>query len=500
MYPLKTLPERELPFMNTPYLSQFYAFFFLLLFPLFLIPVILELWIWFACRSWHGTATATITEIKKDYRSRGRYGLFKHWFEFPVITYQVEDSTYTKEYPHAHKPLGTYQVGQKLPILYNEKYPKEFIIQGEYSDTNIFSCLFLGPIACIIFLFVVGSYYADYYLGTHELLFEKQTWEDLGASVSGFSDWDYYSTWDSDCTRRLENEIEETLLHFRQIDKKIEEKKGTKSYNDYRRQYGEAADRASRNLADTYAQCISEFLIKCHLDGEEDVIWQSAYAEFLRQLCPQSAPKSGPYSMEELAFMMDIVAAAQQSDLDRRFDPEESIGLFLAVSSLQFHSAAEIFSYNSSIKEKILLGSPYFIPPYLEEVSWYQEYVQRHYDEQHPDAYPPIDPDPVYEVYFYTIEQYLSTGSFQAALWNGSVFAHDQILSRQKADPSLKKLDRYQDRNNPLHGFDPKADPDSYFNSGKDCEDFSPLYLYRRYQSYINYFESRHQKFSEKWK
>ena len=138
--------------------------------------------------------------------------------------------------------------------------------------------------------------------------------------------------------------------------------------------------------------------------------------------------------------------------------------------------------------------------PILEEVSWYQEYVQRHYDEQHPDAYPPIDPDPVYEVYFYTIEQYLSTGSFQAALWNGSVFAHDQILSRQKADPSLKKLDRYQDRNNPLHGFDPKADPDSYFNSGKDCEDFSPLYLYRRYQSYINYFESRHQKFSEKWK
>ena len=206
--------------MNTPYLSQFYAFFFLLLFPMFLIPVILELWIWFACRSWHGTATATITEIKKDYRSRGRYGLFKHWFEFPVITYQVEDSTYTKEYPHAHKPLGTYQVGQKLPILYNEKYPKEFIIQGEYSDTNIFSCLFLGPIACIIFLFVVGSYYADYYLGTHELLFEKQTWEDLGASVSDFSDWDYYSTWDSDCTRRLENEIEETLLHFRQIDKK----------------------------------------------------------------------------------------------------------------------------------------------------------------------------------------------------------------------------------------------------------------------------------------
>ena len=96
MYPLKTLPERELPFMNTPYLSQFYAFFFLLLFPMFLIPVILELWIWFACRCWHGTATATITEIKKDYRSRGRYGLFKHLFEFPVITYQVEDSTYTK--------------------------------------------------------------------------------------------------------------------------------------------------------------------------------------------------------------------------------------------------------------------------------------------------------------------------------------------------------------------------------------------------------------------
>ena len=169
--------------------------------------------------------------------------------------------------------------------------------------------------------------FAHYYLGTHELLFERETWESLISSFPYETEEYNFSVWDDRDTGALERYMEETILHFRQIDEKIEAKKRGKSYRDYRSKYEDAAKGVSRDLADLCSQCIAQFSIQCGLKGEKAAIWKSVYAEFLRQICPEAAPPAGVYSMEEALFMMAAVGDARSLNLSWRDAPEENIGL-----------------------------------------------------------------------------------------------------------------------------------------------------------------------------
>ncbi len=146
--------------------------------------------------------------------------------EIPVITYQVGDAVYTEEYSHAEQRAGFYTVSQEIPILYNEAHPKEFIFEGEYSNSDIFSCLIAEPVVCLVMLCLAVYGYANYYLGTHELLFEKETWETLASPFPYKMDNHDFSWWRDDNTDTLEEYIEEAILHFRQLDERIGQEQG----------------------------------------------------------------------------------------------------------------------------------------------------------------------------------------------------------------------------------------------------------------------------------
>ena len=485
--------------MKDPYQSLLMALVLTLLFPYFLISAILEASIWFASKSWRGRAVATVKDLKKVYHFKGRT-YYKEWFEIPVITYQVGDAVYTEEYSHAEQRAGFYTVSQEIPILYNEAHPKEFIFEGEYSNSDIFSCLIAEPVVCLVMLCLAVYGYANYYLGTHELLFEKETWETLASPFPYKMDNHDFSWWRDDNTDTLEEYIEEAILHFRQLDERIGQEQGGRAYDDYRGRYEKAAKDASRDLADLCSQCIAQFSIQCGLKGEEAAIWKSVYAEFLRQICPEAAPPAGVYSMEEALFMMAAVGDARSLNLSWRDAPEENIGLFLAASCAGRHSVAEMFSYEPSVKDKIVQGFSGFIPLYMEEVNGYLEYRPGYGDSGSKDAYPPLDPDPVYAVYDYTMEQYFDTGSFETALWEGAVFAHAHLLSRLEANPGLGKLERFQDENNFFAEFDPQKGPDFYFSEEREYRPDSLRQLYHSWEWCAIDAEGRRQRFSEQWK
>ncbi len=204
--------------------------------------------------------------------------------------------------------------------------------------------------------------------------------------------------------------------------------------------------------------------------------------------------------MEEALFMMAAVGDARSLNLSWRDAPEENIGLFLAASCAGRHSVAEMFSYEPSVKDKIVQGFSGFIPLYMEEVNGYLEYRPGYGDSGSKDAYPPLDPDPVYAVYDYTMEQYFDTGSFETALWEGAVFAHAHLLSRLEANPGLGKLERFQDENNFFAEFDPQKGPDFYFSEEREYRPDSLRQLYYSWEWCAIDAEGRRQRFSEQWK
>ncbi|NBI73292.1 hypothetical protein D3Z50_20040 [Clostridiaceae bacterium] len=480
--------------MKNPYEAWVIAAVLIVLFPYILLSTILEISIWIASKSWHGRLSATVKEIKRVRRSRGR-GRGEEWFEIPIITYQVGDTTYTEEYSHAEKREGFYLAGQEIPILYNETNPKEFIIEGEYSDSDRFSCFIAGPVTCLVVLVIAADCFGSYYLSTHELLSEKETWQELDSAFIYHRDEFDFSLWDAHNMDALEERIEKTILHFRQIDKNIEQNWEKREYNDYRTRYVKAATRASRDLADFCSQCMSQFLLRCNLKEEDDAVWKSVYAGFLRQVCPGTSPPAGVYSMEEVLFIMETVAELQSSGWDRQNDPEESIGLYLAASCAGRHFTAVMLSYEASIKDMIVQEHSGFIPAYIEGVNEYLECRPRYGDNGSRDAYAPFDPESVYAVYDYTMERYFETGSFETALWDGAVFAQAHLRSRLQAHPDLGKLERLQDEHNFFADFDPQKGPDFYFHEDKEYRFDSLYYLYDCWEWCILNAQSRHLMF-----
>ncbi|NBI69990.1 hypothetical protein D3Z50_02685 [Clostridiaceae bacterium] len=459
--------------------------------PFMFTSAIMDLKLWISSRVWHGRVISTVEEVKKDYHLELR-PYRKKWFEFPVITYRVGDTVYKKECPGSERAVGFYTAGQQIPILYNEQSPEECMFEGQFSSIGSRIWLFVYPFICLLTLILAVDCCAEDAFNSHETRYEglygEKTWRDLAFSFDGGTNGCDYSGWNSDDACSLERNIREAILHFRRINEKTEKKLGKRSYRKYRDKYEEAAICASRKLADIYSQCISQFLVRCGLDGEETRIWRSAYSEFLRQICPDAAPDAGVYSMEELTFMMRIVSAARDYDFKKRSDPEESIGLFLAASCAGLHHTADILSFEPSIKEKILRGFDGFLPRYIEDVNEYLKCVPR------------LEPEPVYAVYSYTVKRYLDTGSFETALWDGSVFAHEQLLSRLQEHPDLEKTARFQDNRNPFSDFNPEAGSKYYFHHTTQYGKDSPPYLYHAWENNLEFYLERHKEFFEGWR
>ena len=95
------------------------------------------------------------------------------------------------------------------------------------------------------------------------------------------------------------------------------------------------------------------------------------------------------------------------------------------------------------------------------------------------ERYTRLNLDAVRSVYEYMTDRYQETGSYEDALWESSVFAHEQIISRMQADPTLKGLARYEPENNPLSGFDVREGREAYLNSrGYEVYRSPQYYLY----------------------
>ncbi len=432
---------------------------FLILFPF----TISKIRIWIQSKRWRGCAEGKVEEVIKRYYRR-RKELVGKWYEYPVISYQVGDTTYREEYPHARKELGFYTRHKRLPIRYNEHKPEEFIIQGEYSDYDVIQWLLyflVMPAFCIAAAGFFAHDMVSLYHST-QTLYDEEIGQDLG---DPFSQYKFLP----DLFRKfgyidgLENQVEATVRRFRQKAELLEEMKreGDGRYQEYCIRYERTADRASRQLADIYAASLSLCFPESELEEEKELIWQSVYSDYMRQICPQAAPGEGVYTLKELSSLMEIMSRMVAPYWWR--GPEECMGLTLATSYAELHSAVSRLSCNPRIKEKIEEGIPAFVPYFIQQENQELETQRMHHNQD--DAYPPIDREAVDSVYSYTVERYLFSGSFQTALWEGAVYAQSQILSRQQADPSLESLARYEEEENPLFDFDPQGDPDAYFHS-----------------------------------
>lgn len=132
--------------------------------PAFLPSTVSGIRVWIVSRKWKGYAGATVKEVKGG-REKIHYGKwFYRWrqYEYPVISYQVGEETYVQEWSYARRDLGGYSVGEVLPILYNDKDPKEAIFQGECSEDDLLGLfltfVFMPGICIACSVFMIGSF------------------------------------------------------------------------------------------------------------------------------------------------------------------------------------------------------------------------------------------------------------------------------------------------------------------------------------------------------
>lgn len=120
-------------------------------FPLYFIFLLSQVWFFFRTRSWHGTVLSTVTKVERDFHTK-RYR--KIYYEYPVVTYSIGDTTYTDDYAIREVPVGFYQVGQKIPIRYDENNPKDFVFQDEFRRINyiLSMILYIGIFIFLLFL------------------------------------------------------------------------------------------------------------------------------------------------------------------------------------------------------------------------------------------------------------------------------------------------------------------------------------------------------------
>lgn len=77
----------------------------------------------------------------------------------------------------------------------------------------------------------------------------------------------------------------------------------------------------------------------------------------------------------------------------------------------------------------------------------------------------------------------------RTALWDGSVFAWEQMTARMQADPALRGLVRYGAENNPLSEFDAGMGKDAFLSSRERGAYQSPLYDLQDWRDLMEYWE-----------
>lgn len=449
-------------------MALFYAVFCFVLFLAVSFDIKKEVRLRRRAKKWRGEVMGVITEIKEDFRYRKLF--HKEWYEYPVLAFTVEHVSYRLPYPRKKEGIGYYEMGQSIPLLYNQDNPNEFAFSGEFSGFfyylgQFFSLVF--SIACLgLFLFN----FKQYYLGTHELLFEQETWTELETSFSSYEGRDSF-----DYFGELRHDTEEAIEHFQRLDRMIEKKQGWKNYDAYRGQYLQSATVVSRSLGDAFSGLVGTFYEECGLEGEKETIYQSAYADFLREVSPSAFNEPGRYSLEELFFLADMADFYVLREKIYREDPEESIGLSLAVCNIKIEAAMDMFGFRDPVKETMDKWFDKYIVLYMDRVD---EYLLD-YEE------PPLNRNAVDSVYKYVIEIYHSTGSFQKALWNGSIFAQNQAVSRLEEQPYLRTVKRYADENNPLSAFRPEQGMEVFLTSTNSESARTPKYYLDNWEYFI---------------
>ena len=444
-----------------------------------LIMMLIRFWFFFRSRSWHGTTVAVITEIEREYR------VTKHrkvYYEYPIVTYSIDNITYTEDYAIRETPVGYYQVGQKIPIRYDEKYPRDFVFQDEFRRAK-FLITMAGYIGICIYLFF-GLANKIHGNGTEKgkFLFQKQTWVKLEESFVEYED--FYFSDSQIAPNELWLCIEETKIHFQRLNLRIDEMKFFKKrQKKYKEQYKQSAMTAAGNLADIYSRLLSEAYEICGLEDEKEIIWQSAYSGFLNQICPSVSPGNGIYSLEELNFMTQIAyqiyhPSVSYESLSRL--PEGCIGLELAFSYAKIHSEMVYLACQKNMNSKIEQGFANYIPIYLNKIQQAQGESLENWEI-------PLDMDEIQNVYTYTIDQYHINHSFPVALWYGAVFASEQMEVRQEAEPSLFHQERYKKENNPFWDFDSQIGLKNFLQLKEvDYKKYSPQYYLIKWKDFVD--------------
>lgn len=464
--------------MHTDIPPEIFNFICVVVSPAILLKTIYEFWLCLRSRSWRGTATATITEVKKDYyiKRGGR----KSWYEFPIISYTANGTSYTTDYSRRQKSLGSYHLGQTIPLRYDENDPRNFIFEDEYAHSNSYIDLILLTALCLFVCYHAACSVAGYYLDNHDFLFEQETWAALEDPFSLHQD----SSTPYRSLYSMKDQIEKTIHNFHGIDQKIRKSiLGKKRRETYLSQYQQSAIIASRSLADTYSPSLAEAFVTCGLDGEQDLLWQSIYCGLLNEICPAASPETPTYSLDELMFMADVAPYILSSNPPYSTAPEECTGIELAFAYAKLYAAASALPCQKSIIDKIEQGFPNYVPVYIERVN-------QHLQKYGSSSETPLDPEAILAVFTYMTSRYQGKDSFPDVLWQGSVFAYEHMHSRLQADPALQNQERFQEENNPLSDFEPRIGAEGFFRSKEEYyRRNSPLDYLHEWRSFIRFLE-----------
>ena len=451
-------------------LTLFYAWLLLLLFLAGFFGLIQEFLLWKRARKWRGAATGTVVEIRKNYRYRGLF--VKRWYEYPVIAYKAGSRSFRQEYTRRKRELGYYEPGEHYPLIYNEDNPSEFAFGDTFSGFFYYAGQALMLAVTIISLYYSAHFFMNHYLDTHELLWEEQTWADLERPLAAYQGMEFSNLYNYTIDN-LDTRLEEDVEHFRRVGGMVEAQKSGKHDETYQNRYRASAIAAADSLGGTFSGIVGTFFEECGLEGQREAVYQSAYAGFLERVCPDAAPAPGLYSLDELLILVNFIHDSGLNPYEYRDDPEESIGLSLAVSYARLDAELALSGGDETVRTAVSDCFPGYVSLYLDQIDLHVLENRKKYGKEH---YTRLNREAILSVYSYTAARYQGPDSFETALWEGSVFAREQMTARMQADPALRGLVRYGAENNPLAEFDAGMDKEPFLSSRERGTYQSPLY------------------------
>jgi len=464
-------------------LTLFYASLLLLLFLAGFFGLIKEFRLWKRARKWRGAATGTVVDIHKDYRYHRLF--IKRWYEYPVIAYKAGSQSFRQKYTRRKRELGYYQLGEQYPLIYNEDNPGEFAFGDAFSGFFYYAGQALMLAVTIFSLYYSAHFFMNHYLDTHELLWEEQTWADLERPLAAYQGMEFSNLYNYTLDN-LDTRLEEDVEHFRRVEDMVEEQRGGKNYQTYQNRYRASALAAADSLGGTFSGIVGAFFEECGLDGQREAVYRSACAGFLERVCPDAAPGPGLYSLDELLILVNFIHDSGLNPYEYRDDPEESIGLSLAVSYARLDAELALLGGGEAVRTAAADCFPGYVSLYLDQIDLHVLENRKKYGKE---RYTRLNREAILSVYSYTAARYQGPDSFETALWDGSVFAWEQMTARMQADPALRGLVRYGAENNPLSEFDAGMGKDAFLSSRERGAYQSPLYDLQDWRDLMEYWE-----------